>query len=292
VPRALIASIIGWCLFSVQATDSWAQAPSQPDNTYRAGLACFEQLDFSCAIELLSAAAQSGAADKNRLVDIYRKLAESHLALGQRKEAVSDFIALLEIQPAYTITSAGISPKIIDALDQARQRLEKTKPIPAEPNRPPSEPAGIEFGFTAGVELLVGEDKRLLKAGPVFEIEGNFVISGPWRAGFGLRYTFHDLSENNSSMHLGGAWASFGGDWMLGPVHLAALGGLGIAYFGIPNEEGKTNLLIPLRFSAGLSIGSGVQLGLVLEPGWLLSLADSLKSSFTFCLGGRLLAAF
>ncbi len=143
MPRALIASMIFWCFFSSQATDSRAQNPPKQDSTYRAGLACFDQLDFSCAIELLGAAAQSGATDKNRLVDIYRKLAESHLALGQRKEAVLDFIALLEIQPAYDITSAGVSPKIIDALDQARQRIEKDKPIPVEP---PSKPAGIEFG--------------------------------------------------------------------------------------------------------------------------------------------------
>jgi tetratricopeptide (TPR) repeat protein len=289
VPRALIASMILWCFFSNHPTDSRAQNPPKQDSTYRAGLACFDQLDFSCAIELLGAAAKSGATDKNRLVDIYRKLAESHLALGQRKEAVLDFIDLLEIEPAYDITSVGVSPKIIDALDQARQRIKKDKPIPVEP---PSKPAGIEFGLTAGAELLIGDDKRLLKTGPVFEIEGNFVVSGPWRAGFGLRYTFHELSENSSSLHLGGAWASFGGDWQLGSVHLAALAGLGVAYFGIPNEEGKTNLVIPLRFSAGLSIGSGIQLGLVLEPNWLLSLDDSLKSSFTFCLGGRLLVAF
>ncbi len=271
-------------------------APGAAGNDpYALGVACFERLDFSCAIDLLSAAASvCPRKNKTQLVDIYRKLAVSQLALGRRPEAVADFVRLLRVAPDFRLDQPGISPKILDAFSEARIEIEKTSssrqaPKPAPRQAAPESPAWLELGLTTGAELLVGEDRRLLDVGPAVDLECNFIVRGPWRVGAGLRYTFHGLSAGNDSLQLGGGWVSAGLDWRLGPLAIAVQTGLGAVYFGIPGNEGRAGLWLPLRLGAGYSLGRGLQLGVVITPAWIVTFDGGAKSSFTLALGGRLL---
>jgi tetratricopeptide (TPR) repeat protein len=264
-------------------------------DTYAAGVACYEQLDFPCAIELLSAAArEQPGGDPARLVDIYRKLADSHLALGQREEAIVDFMQLLRQNPHYQIDKSGTSPKILDAFGQARDRLEREKRARLErktPAPPPPEP-WMEVGLSAGAELLVGQDSDLLDTGAAFEVEALFVLAGPWRVGGGLRYSLHDLSNDDSSLHLAGGWAAFGAALEIGPIHVRLLAGAGLARFGIPEQEGQTGMLLPLRFAVAVPVSGGLTLGLLVAPGWLITTESDPKTSFTLTLGGRISMVF
>ena len=277
------------CLFVLVAQT----APAA--DTYAAGLACYEQLDFHCAIELLSAAArEESGGNPARLLDIYRKLADSHLALGRREEAIADFIELLRRDPDYRIDKSGTSPKILDAFGEARDRLKREEQVRLEkkaPGRPPPEP-WMEVGLSTGAEILVGDDSDLLQTGAAFEVEAHFVLTGPWRVGGGLRYSFHDLVENDSSLHLAGGWAAFGAALEFGPVHTQLPAGAGLARFGIPDEEGKTGLLLPLRLIATVPVSGGLNLGLLVAPGWLITMESDPKSSFTLTLGGRISMVF
>ena len=264
-------------------------------DTYAAGVACYEQLDYQCAIELLGAAArEESGGDIARLVDIYRKLADSHLALGRREEAVGDFINLLRLKRDYRIEAAGTSPKILDAFGEARERLKKEelarlkkKALPP----PPPEP-WMEIGFNAGAEFLFGTDADLLETGAAFGVEACFVLAGPWRVGGGLRYTFHDLSENDSTVHLAGGWAAGGAELELGPVRTRLLAGVGLARFGILDHEGKTGLLVPLRLSATIPVSGDLNMGLQVSPGWLITMEADPQSSFTLSVGGRISMVF
>jgi tetratricopeptide (TPR) repeat protein len=264
-------------------------------DTYAAGMACYEQLDFPCAIELLSAAArEEPGGDPARLLDIYRKLADSHLALGRREEAIADFMQLLRRNPNYQIDKSGTSPKILDAFGEARDRLKREdqarlKKIAAP--LPTPEP-WLEVGLCAGAELLFGNDADFLRTGAALDLEAIFVLGGPWRLGGGLRYAFHDLSENESTVHLAGGWAAFGAELAIGPVRTQLLAGAGLARFGIPDEEGKTGLLFPLRLTAIVPVSGGLNLGLLVAPGWLVTMESGPKSSFTLTLGGRISMVF
>jgi tetratricopeptide (TPR) repeat protein len=285
----VLSGFIPACLFVIVAQT----APAA--DTYAAGLACYEQLDFHCSIELLSAAArEESGGDPARLLDIYRKLADSHLALGRREEAIADFMHLLRLEPAYRIEGSGTSPKILDAFGEARDRLKREKPVRLEqpaPAPPPPEP-WMEVGLSANAEFLVGKDADLLKTGAAVDVEANFVLTGPWLAGGGLRYTFHDLAENNSTLHLAGGWAAFGAALEVGPVRTQLLAGVGLARFGIPNQEGKTGLLLPLRLTANIPVSGGLNLGLQVAPVWLVTMESASKSSFTLTLGGRISMIF
>ena len=259
------------------------------ENPYAAGCACHEQLDFACAIDLLTVAAhQTDPRDQTRLIDIHRRLAESFLALGRRSEAVATFEALLKIDPAYSIESPGVSPKILDALSVARQNLAQKTTPPAEK---PDAPAWLELGLAAGAELLVGQDRRLLRTGPVFELEGNYILPGPWRLGLGLRYTFHEVSASGSLVHAAGGWVSLGMVFRIGSFHLGGHLGLGTEHFGVAGEDSKTGMLIPLRVCASLELSQDVRIGLLAEPGWLLTFDSGARSSFTASVGARLVLA-
>lgn len=277
------------CLFVLVAQT----APAA--DTYAAGMACYEQLDFHCAIELLNAAArEESGGDPARILDIYRKLADSHLALGRREEAISDFVQLLRRDPNYQIDKSGTSPKILDAFGEARDRLKREEQARLEKKAPPPPPPEpwMEVGLSAGAEILVGDDSDFLKTGAALEIEAHFVLTGPWRVGGGLRYSLHDLSNNDSSLHLAGGWAACGAALEFGPVHTQLLAGAGLVRFGILDQEGKTGLLLPLRFTATVEVSGGLNLGLLVAPGWLITMENDPKSSFTLTLGGRISMVF
>jgi len=289
----VILGFIPGCLFVLVAQTTPAA------DTYAAGMACYEQLDYQCAIELLGAAArEKSGGDPARLVDIYRKLADSHLALGRRQEAVADFVKLLRLDRNYQIEASGTSPKILDAFGEAREqlkkeelaRLEKKSRAAARP-APPPEP-WMEVGFDAGAEFLFGDDADLLQTGAAFGIEASFVLAGPWRAAGGLCYTFHDLSGNDSTVHLAGGWAAGGAALDLGPLHTQLLFGVGLARFGILDQEGKTGLLLPLRLTVTIPVSGDLNMGLVAAPGWLVTMESNPKSSFTLSVGGRISMAF
>jgi tetratricopeptide (TPR) repeat protein len=287
----VILGFIPGCLFILVAQTTPAA------DTYAAGMACYEQLDYQCAIELLGAAArEDSGGDPARLVDIYRKLADSHLALGRREEAVADFIKLLRLNREYRIETAGTSPKILDAFGEARERLKKEEMARLEKKsrdrvRPPPEP-WMEVGFNAGAEFLFGNDADLLETGAAFDVEATFVLAGPWRVGGGLRYTFHDLAENDSTMHLAGGWAAGGASLKLGPLHTQLLFGVGLARFGILDQEGKTGLLLPIRLTVTIPVSGDLNMGLAAAPGWLVTMESDPKSSFTMSVGGRISMVF
>ncbi len=286
------------CIMSFILTGAPGAAENDP---YTLGIACFEKLDFSCAIELLSVAARAcPREDKVRLVDIYRKLAESQLALGRRAEAVSDFVRLLKIAPDFRLDTPGISPKILDAFSEALSKIEKAvqpPPLPRQQvlrlSRPvaPKKPLSVELGLTAGAELLVGEDRRKLNIGPALDIECNYIVQDPWRIGAGLRYSYHGLSEGSDSLQLGGGWTAAGIEYHWGTFAVAIQAGLGAVYFGVPGSEGRAGLWLPMRLGASFSLGHGLQLGALLSPAWIVTFGGGVKSSFTLVAGGRLLVA-
>ena len=277
------------CLLVLGTTGARSAEPARPPSradAYTAGLECYQRLDFACAVELLGAARTEADDDRERTIDILCKLAESHLALGQREEAVDVFEDLLRLEPGYRVRQDEVSPKIVDALQQARRRLRR--PPEAVVADEAAGPPVLGLGLGAGAELLVGRDRTLLEVGPVVEFEIDWFIRGPWFLAAGLRYAFHDLSAGSSTVHLGGGW--LGGGWRqeVGPARLGVAAGAGGVCFGIPDDQGKAGLLLVLRLTAAFPIQRNVEAGLVLAPSWIVTGDAGLDSSFTMGLGGRL----
>jgi hypothetical protein len=267
------------------APSALAADPGPGGDAYRAGLSCFERLDYPCAVELLTAA-KGETGDPARRTDILVKLAESHLALDQRAQAVDVFIELLRIAPDYRVEGPGTSPKIRAALEDARRSLRPPVPPVTRPAPPP--PPWMEVGIGGGVELLVGADRDHLDAGPVVDLDVVFRLPGPFRVGAGLRYAYHDVTADSSALHLAGGWALAGLAWKIDFVVLGGAAGVGVVRFGVPDAEGRTGLFVPLRLFCDFPVLRGFHVGLTTSPGWVITFSDGVKSSFTLSIGGRL----
>ncbi len=252
-------------------------------SSFEAGMACFVRLDFACARDLLTDALQRlPASDAERRTQARRALAESHLALGQRESAVAQFEALLLERPDFAIDRRGVSPKILDALDEARERL---RPRPAGP--PAAEPVGparFELFTDVGAEFVTGTDRRYLADGPAagLGLLGRF---GALRLGGWLRYTHHAAEANSRSLHLGGGSLLAGLAWETDRWEVLLAAGVGVARFGVPAEEGRFALWLPLRARAGFRWFGRLSTGLALTPGWMIVL-DGPGSSFSVSLEG------
>ena len=273
-----------------------ASATAQTDDPLDAGRSCFEQLDFACAIDLLTAAIHHTPSNQiDRQVTIYRMLAESHLALGQAGQAVDAFEALLSVRPEFRIQAPGTSPKILDALAQARARLarqvEPPPPDPPLPQAPATPPRTIGLSFSGGAQFLVGDDSRLLDPGAVLDLDLIYRFSESWLMAGGLRWASHGLTNGESKLQLGGGWAGAGATIQLGRFRMAGLFGFGASRFGIWDREGRTALLLPLKIFAQVQVHERFELGLSFAPSWVLTTGDFL-SSLTLDLSVRAAVLF
>jgi len=289
-----IASLI-ICWLLLGAPEAAAQ-PGAAD-AYQAGLACFERLDYACAVDLLTAASYAAhGSDRDRWCDIHRKLAESQLALGRPDRAVEAFERLLSRVPDYRIDRPGTSPKILDALERARRELLEPPPsLPPSGGVDPAEARArteararpLVLSLTGGAEFLVGEDSRLLEIGSALDLGLSYRYAPGWVLGGGLRWTSHALTRGGASVHLVGGFAGGGPSFTIGPVRLSGLIGLGAARFFVPGQDGKTALFVPLRLGVDFELVDRIWLGIGFSPSWLLSFG-AFDSSLTFDLSAGL----
>lgn len=262
------------------------------EESYKAGLDCFEQLDFSCAIDLLTAAAYSTKPDQTeKWCDIYSKLAQSHLALGQQELAVEDFSKLLKGVPNFEISAPGTSPKILEALKEARRHIKNSsRQAPGQSDQGfdkkektvnISSTTSVDLSLKAGVQFLVGQDHRMLDTGPVFDLELIYAYSGPWLMGGGIRWSLHGVSSDDHWLQMLNAWAGGGFSVPAGPVDLYAMLCMGGGWFGISGSDDRWAMVIPLKLGAGWKVSQRWEIGLEFTPSWVLTFGDFL-SSLTF----------
>ncbi len=189
----LVAGLCALALFAPAATrgaDDGARA-----DPLEAGLQCFADLDYACAVELLGAAcAQKGLAPARLRLGLAR-LAESHLALGQREAAVAALLGLLELEPGLALPDEA-PPKLQAALEEARRRRAPAPapaPAAAQAAPPAAEAAWLRLGLCAGGEFVLGQDAEHLAHGPLLGIEASFGLNDLVRVGLGLRWSEHGI---------------------------------------------------------------------------------------------------
>jgi len=94
------------------------------------------------------------------------------------------------------------------------------------------------------------------------------------------------------TVQLVGGWAAGGAALELGPLRTQLLLGVGLARFGILDQEGKTGLLLPARIAVTIPVSGDLNMGVVVAPGWLITMESDPKSSFTLSVGGRISMVF
>ncbi len=284
--RMLLLAI--WLIVLPATTASSAgddRTPERAGDAFSAGLACYEQLDFSCAVDLLTAAAwQAEPAERRRWGRIHRLLAESHLALGQRDEAVAVFVRLLRGRRDFAIDEPGVSPKILAALDQARRRLARETTADRAPAAAAEPERSLSLDLAGSAQFLVGRDADRLHTGGGLELALLYRYTSHWLLGGGARWAVHSLAGADRRLHLGAGWAGAGPCWSLGPLELAGVVGLGVGHFGVPQRDSRTALLLVGRLGASWRVHPRLALGLFFAPsGWICP--DGPDNSLTFAVG-------
>jgi len=101
-----------------------SQAPAAPtEPAYLEGRRLFEALDYENAVRALDHAvaalqASPDPAGRDLLVSAYEMRARSKFGLGDTNGATADFVSLLQINPAHTLTGQ-VSPRVVALFDEA-----------------------------------------------------------------------------------------------------------------------------------------------------------------------------
>gem|GEM_PF-5796096 len=217
------------CILLISRT---VMAASESENLFQAGLICFGEIDFDCALENLQKA-EAVEAQKNpasrRHVEILRYLAYTQIALEDNDGALQSFVRLLETDPDYRLNSAEESPKIMKLFEEAlalaqknRKGAEAQKPIEGEVSIPLEEfriivkepekqprPAGpfaslpaIIFGGELNAALIFGEDAEYYHPGISFEAYAAGKVHPNIHLGGAVYYMFLPAKANAGAFNL------------------------------------------------------------------------------------------
>jgi hypothetical protein len=120
----LAALVILLALVSVVRLPAW-QAPAEPPEMAQART-LFDALDYEQAIPMLDRAimlleptALRDPAARKSLVSAYEMRARARFGTGNRDGAVSDFRAVLALNPSFTL-GEGVSPRVVALLDEVK----------------------------------------------------------------------------------------------------------------------------------------------------------------------------
>jgi hypothetical protein len=284
LPPCLLAGLCAWAL--LQPAPGRAADQADP---LEAGLQCFADLDYTCAVELLGAACADTALPPERLRLGLARLSESHLALGQREAAVAVLLRLLEVEPGWG-PPEDAPPKLRAALEEARRRRSPAPPPAGTAAIAPEAPhTTLRLGLAGGGEFLLGRDAELMDHGPLVELEASLALNALVRVGLGLRWSEHGIlaTDRDQALQALGAWLGVGLAGDLGALGLSASLGVGVHHFGVLDEEAKTGLWLPFHLGIDVSLLDWLRLGLSLTPAFTV-LPDEGRTSTTLSLAAGL----
>ncbi len=297
-----VVFIIATVFIALYPLDSFAE--EQAASLFQEGLACFEQIDFTCARNKLSKAealeSESQPGSKTH-IEILKHLANTQAALSDQDSAVESFKKLLLYQPDFRLGEEDVSPKIMRLFTLALESIKPVEEIPAEPEfvegdveflagemeivyTPPPDPFEKQHRFSAGIEtsaaFLLGDDTDSYNHGLL--VEGGFrgrIIKG-FHLGGALVYQFHKDKNSEGDIHLLGAALEPSYCFEFRSYSIDIAGNLGLATFGRGNINDELSLLFRLKFAALYRITPQISLGLIAGPGSAVLLSRKAASYF------------
>lgn len=190
---------IGWALLGAVAllcTARSVRAAEPPlEKLIHAGVTCYDQLDYGCAIGKLREALRLMTAKglepaPREKITLYQTLAFALAAVSRHGEAIAMFEKVLALQPTFVLDPELVGPRVYADYRKARERVLMRKlalkppPVALPPLVAPPEP-------TADWLLLVPPPKSALQDSE----------SGPHKVGFalGAAFLFGDDAERYSA---------------------------------------------------------------------------------------------
>lgn len=271
-----------------------------------AGLRCYEQLSYRCAIKRLREAlsAESTLSPKERF-DAYKTLAFSLAAMDQEKQASEAFRKALALDGSLQLDPKVVAPRIYRAYRVALERHLQARERPLPPLRWPSPRSltiplvpptpqlmirrgfvrrpspresliGLELGVEAGALFLFGGDHDLYQHGGGLALRIGFRPAEAWLVGLLVHQSFHRAtSELSSSLENAGSTTllllrlHLLGAWRFlerGAFTLDAELAIGVALFGLGNVSGNVGFSGSLGLAAGYRVTRAISLVARISP--------------------------
>jgi tetratricopeptide (TPR) repeat protein len=130
VRLGVIAALIGLSL-ALSSTSAHGQKRKNRKPTIDRGIAQYNDLEYEQAIKTLEVALETPSEDKAKIVEGYKALALSYLALGKDDKTLEAFSKLLAIDPSYEFP-ATLSQQALALFNKARSALPKDPPAALE----------------------------------------------------------------------------------------------------------------------------------------------------------------
>jgi tetratricopeptide (TPR) repeat protein len=133
-----------------------------------------------------------GDLSKKHLFEIHKYLAFCYVAMGERENALSEFLAMLEIDPSYKFDRQIISPKITEVFDLAQEQFKQKRKELIKANHKSLESQRI----TASLRSLIFPGLGQLSKGE--KTKGYIIMSGETFSILSLGFTQYKLSQTHN----------------------------------------------------------------------------------------------
>ncbi len=117
----LLSAVAAWALLVLPALMRRAAAETG-NAAIDKGVAYYDDLEFEQAISTLTSALQQKNLTRNELIEAYKYLALSHVALSQDAAAKEAFRKLVEVNPAYNLPRTE-SPRALDLFNEIKSAI-------------------------------------------------------------------------------------------------------------------------------------------------------------------------
>jgi len=288
-------------------------ASQEAEKLFQAGLICFGEIDFECALENLKKAEEIEAAhnpDSRRHVEILRYLAYTQIALEDNESALDSFSRLLEAAPEYRLNAAEESPKIImlfeaalarrkPEVEEKQTRIEGEVTIPTgeieiivkqtskegKKPEPFSSLPGLIFGGELGAAFTFGEDSDYYHPGISVETYAAVKVHSNVHLGGALYYMFLPDKADAGAFNMLAAAFNPHFSYAQKRFWLDISGDIGPAMLGRGGIADEWGLLLRAKPGLYYRTGENLSVGVNLSPGGLILFN---RSAASFYLGAGL----
>jgi hypothetical protein len=277
--RALTVILLISCAFPAAAEEAY---PGQ--NNLAAGLTCYRNLDYDCALARLETALAEFSPEKDKhylqhVSEARLVLAMIYVARDHLDKAEKELKTLLVLIPDYTLPKGDHSPKVRYVFERAKKSAEKKpKEQPPKPKKVVPVPEVMHpWSLSASGRFiaLFGDDADKARSGPGAALALGFATSDWLTLQVAFAYSHHSAVEEDSALQT----MSLSMDGLvtidLLPVELRLGGGVGVLAMGTQDRYDHWGFTLQATFSLAWPASGSWDLVLGLHPSVLVTAGGS-----------------
>jgi len=279
--RTLLVMLLISCAFPANAQEAY---PGQ--NHLAAGLACYRNLDYDCALARMETALSEFSPEKDdhylqHVSEARLVLAMIHVARDNLDKAEKELKTLLVLIPDYELPKGDHPPKVKYIFDRAKKSASRPpakkpepEPVPAPvPVPEPTHPWSLSA--TARLVAFFGDDADKAQSGPGGSLALGFATSDWLTLQVAFAYSHHSAVEEDTALQT----MSLSMDGLvtidLLPVELRLGGGVGVLAMGTDDRYDHWGFTLQAALALAWPASGSWALVLGLHPSVLVSAGGS-----------------